>query len=240
MALLLSLTVAACGDTDDEAQVTTADAAVTTTVESPSAAEAFFSEVSGSGTQPSPTRSLLDDEEFAELVRSAKASQQIARELSGPAGIYDVTAQEVVDITYQACNKGVDLAMLSLTSQLPAADLRVLPALNRLVTEVAADCGSSRPAVVDGLSSEIFKWLLGNTRAVPQLTLPGVATPAMRTLYKTACAAIKAGIVSGLKRAVEHKGPAYGLSLAVGGMLTTCPTRLHDAFGGELRRLIGP
>lgn len=190
-----------------------------------------------SGAQDSPTTALLDSAEMSALIRTARANQSIASELTGLSYDYDVTPADAAAIETTACNSGIDPAIEAIRAEIPGADLSALPALNRLVTETALQCGLGDPAWVDSFSGAVFRLLMSNTTALPTSTGPE-PTPLMQNVYTAGCAAIKAGVVQAIKRAFSHRGPAYGLSLAVGSALTECPEYLDGYFGDELRDII--
>jgi hypothetical protein len=240
---LVALTLGGCdGDEDGDGGTDGAKITDKTTTHQtpPTAAEAFFESVASGSTQPSPSGSLLDDRELAALVRTAQANRSIARELDGLGRFYDVTPADVAQIENIACSYGVRLAIHRVMAEIPGADLRALPAVNRLVTEIGFQCWAEKPAFIDSASSAMLRFLLANTRVLPARPLPE-PTPLMRNVYRAACGGFKLGLVQGIKRLFGHRGPAYGLSLAVGSALTTCPEYLAaHSVGGELQTLIGP
>jgi hypothetical protein len=238
MAIAVSL-AAGCDD-DDETETPVATAAPVATA-TPFAAGLFDQLGETQGESATAVDALLDDPEMQAIVESVRVRRSIAEELTRLGLLYDVSAADVEDIEALACNTGVDATMQRIADEVPGADLRALAALNRMTSQVVMECpvGPEDAAYMDDLSGRIFSYLASHTQTIE--AAPPEPTKQMQLVYKAGCAAVKQGLKQVIVRMLEiPKGQGrYGLSLALGSVLTTCPEQLDGAIGDRLRAVIG-
>lgn len=197
------------------------------------------------GELPPPLPEPALDELTAELVETARENASAAAGLSQYSDLSSVEPADVASIENDACQVSAQAAVDRLAQVAPRADLAALPAVN-LITGQIADCG---PATADSFSNAAFSFLLRNTSTTP--SGQGPEAPSLSPVYDAACKGFKRGIAGRINRWLKIRGGArYGITLAVGAAVESCPEHACDGpsflplrttllpIGGEPR--IGP